>query len=55
MKGMNMELDREQRWFDTHKKNHWNIIVAKDYGIRGRILKVKRGDKIETDILQCPI
>jgi hypothetical protein len=52
---MNMESDTKQLWFDTHRKNHWNIIVAKDYGIRGRILKVKRDDKIETTIIQCHV
>jgi hypothetical protein len=46
--GMNMESDRKQDQFNTHKKNHWKIIVAKDYGIRSKILKVKHGDQIET-------
>jgi hypothetical protein len=55
MKVMNMELDREQCWFDTHLKNHWNVIITKYYGIWSRILKVKRGDQIETTIIQGPI
>jgi hypothetical protein len=50
--GMNMELDRKQHQFDTYKKNHWKIIVAKDYGIQSKLLKVKHGDQIETTIIQ---
>jgi hypothetical protein len=48
-----MESDKEQRWFDT-QKNHWKIIVARYYGVQGKILKVNQGDQIEIDIIQGP-
>jgi hypothetical protein len=39
MKGMNMESYKKNCQFDTHKKNHWNIIVAKDYGFKTKYWK----------------
>jgi hypothetical protein len=47
---INMELDKEQQWFEKHKKiivsrNSRKIIVAK-------IIKLEWGDQIETYIIE---